>query len=53
MPGFRPAPGSAPSTRTGTACTSDYYLRLTNDGGRMFKGQAPVTATRPTQPWPA
>ncbi|MFG1622258.1 hypothetical protein [Kribbella sp. NPDC049227] len=37
----------------GTACTSDYYLRLTNDGGRMFKGQAPVTATRPTQPWPA
>ncbi|WP_406053395.1 hypothetical protein [Kribbella sp. NBC_00889] len=37
----------------GTACTSDYYLRLTDDGGRMFKGQAPVTTIRPTQPWPA
>ncbi|MFC9691239.1 glycoside hydrolase family 71/99-like protein [Kribbella sp. NPDC056951] len=37
----------------GTACTSDYYLRLTNDGGRMFKGQSPLTPTRPTVPWPA
>jgi uncharacterized protein YbdZ (MbtH family) len=37
----------------GTACTSDYYLRLTNDGGRMLKGQIPLTATRPTVPWPA
>ncbi|TDW21646.1 glycoside hydrolase family 71/99-like protein [Kribbella kalugense] len=34
----------------GTACSSDYYLRLTNDGGRMLKGEAPVTETRPTQP---
>ena len=34
----------------GTACTSDYYLRLTNDGGRMLKGQVALTATRPTQP---
>ncbi|WP_344669233.1 discoidin domain-containing protein, partial [Catenulispora yoronensis] len=34
----------------GTACSSDYYLRLTNDGGRMLKGQIAVTATRPTQP---
>jgi hypothetical protein len=34
----------------GTACSSDYYLRLTNDGGRMLKGQLPLTATRPTQP---
>jgi hypothetical protein len=34
----------------GTACTSDYYLRLTGDGGRMLKGQLPLTATRPTQP---
>ncbi len=34
----------------GTACSSDYYLRLTNDGGRMFKGQAPLTETRPTPP---
>jgi hypothetical protein len=34
----------------GTVCSSDYYLRITADGGRMFKGQAPLTATRPTQP---
>ncbi len=37
----------------GTACSSDYYLRLTNDGGRMFKGQIPLTATRPTPPMPS
>jgi hypothetical protein len=34
----------------GTACSSDYYLRLTSDGGRMLKGQIALTATRPTQP---
>ncbi|MFD7159200.1 glycoside hydrolase family 71/99-like protein [Kribbella sp. NPDC059898] len=34
----------------GTACSADYYLRLTADGGRMFKGQAPVTSIRPTPP---
>jgi len=34
----------------GTHCSSDYYLRLTGDGDRMFKGQIPLTATRPTQP---
>ncbi|MEV4556526.1 discoidin domain-containing protein [Kitasatospora sp. NPDC049285] len=34
----------------GTFCSSDYYLRLTGDGGRMLKGLAPVTATRPTPP---
>ena len=34
----------------GTACSSDYYLRLTNDGGRMLKGQIALTATRPTPP---
>lgn len=34
----------------GTACSSDYYLRLTQDGGRMFKGEIPLTATRPTRP---
>jgi hypothetical protein len=32
----------------GTPVSSDYYLRLTNDGGKMFKGQTPLTATRPT-----
>jgi hypothetical protein len=34
----------------GTACSSDYYLRLTNDGGKMFKGQIALTETRPTPP---
>ena len=36
----------------GTACSSDYYLRLTGDGGRMLKGQIALTATRPTPPEP-
>ncbi|MEV0953534.1 hypothetical protein [Promicromonospora sp. NPDC050249] len=36
----------------GTACSSDYYLRLTNDGGRMLRGELPVTAGRPTSPRP-
>jgi hypothetical protein len=35
----------------GTACSSDYYLRLTNDGGRMLKGKIALTATRPTKPF--
>jgi chitodextrinase len=34
----------------GTACSADYYLRITADGGRMFKGQASLTPVRPTQP---
>jgi chitodextrinase len=34
----------------GVACSSDYYLRITADGGKMFKGQIPLTETRPTQP---
>ncbi|MFF5302139.1 discoidin domain-containing protein [Streptomyces sp. NPDC013161] len=34
----------------GTACSSDYYLRLTGDGGRMLKGQIALTPTRPTLP---
>ncbi len=34
----------------GTVCSSDYYLRLTGDGGRMLKGQIALTATRPTPP---
>ncbi|ETA71052.1 lectin [Actinospica robiniae] len=36
----------------GTACSADYYMRLTNDGGRMLKGQIALTATRPTVPNP-
>ena len=34
----------------GTACSSDYYLRLTADGGRMLKQQIALTPTRPTSP---
>jgi hypothetical protein len=34
----------------GTACSSDYYLRLTGDGGKMLKKQIALTATRPTSP---
>ncbi|MDB6053115.1 MAG: hypothetical protein JWN25_638 [Verrucomicrobiales bacterium] len=36
----------------GTWCTSDYYLRLTGDGGKMLKGQIGLTSVRPTQPNP-
>jgi hypothetical protein len=34
----------------GTACSSDYYLRLTRDGGKMLKKQIAFTFTRPTAP---
>jgi len=34
----------------GTACSADYYLRLTDDGGKMLKGQIALSATRPTAP---
>jgi hypothetical protein len=34
----------------GTSCSSDYYLRLTGDGGRMLKKRIPLTAARPTKP---
>ncbi|GAA3341593.1 discoidin domain-containing protein [Amorphoplanes nipponensis] len=36
----------------GTACSPDYYLRITADGGRMLTGQLALTATRPTPPVP-
>ena len=36
----------------GTKCTSDYYLRLTKDGGKMFKKEINLTAVRPTLPVP-
>ncbi|WP_321332123.1 glycoside hydrolase family 71/99-like protein [uncultured Bacteroides sp.] len=36
----------------GTACTSDYYLRITQDGGKMLKKQIPLTKIRPTKPTP-
>ncbi|GIG88378.1 discoidin domain-containing protein [Plantactinospora endophytica] len=34
----------------GTFCSSDYYLRITADGGRMLKGQLALTPVRPTPP---
>jgi hypothetical protein len=34
----------------GTACSADYYLRLTDDGGRMLKGRIALTPNRPTAP---
>ncbi|HWG24282.1 MAG TPA: lectin, partial [Actinospica sp.] len=34
----------------GTACSADYYMRLTGDGGKMLKGQIALTSTRPTSP---
>jgi len=34
----------------GTACSADYYLRLTGDGDRMFKGLTALTAVRSTVP---
>jgi hypothetical protein len=37
----------------GTACSADYYLRLTNDGGKMLKGEIALTSTRPTPPIPS
>ncbi|MBW8687026.1 lectin [Chitinophaga rhizophila] len=36
----------------GVACSADYYLRLTGDGGRMLKGQIALTAVRPTPTMP-
>jgi hypothetical protein len=34
----------------GTQCSSDYYLRLTADGGKMLRGEIALTNTRPTSP---
>jgi hypothetical protein len=34
----------------GTRCSADYYLRLTQDGGRMLKREIELTPTRPTRP---
>jgi len=32
----------------GVACSSDFYLRLVGDGGKMLKGQLPYSASHPT-----
>jgi hypothetical protein len=39
-----------PLDEDGTACSADYYLRLTGDADKMLKGQIPFTLTRPTPP---
>lgn len=44
--------GFLPLDEDGTFCTSDYYLRLSGDGGRMFKKQIALTTIRPTLPRP-
>jgi hypothetical protein len=40
--------GFLPLDEDGVACSADYYLRLTGDGGRMFKGLIPLTSIRQT-----
>lgn len=42
--------GIRPLDEDGTPCSSDYYLRLTGDGGRLLRGEIPLTPVRPTQP---
>ncbi|MHA4809766.1 glycoside hydrolase family 71/99-like protein [Flavitalea flava] len=37
-----------PLDEDGTACSADYYMRLTGDGGKMLKGEIKLTAIRPT-----
>jgi hypothetical protein len=34
----------------GQACSTDFYLRITNDGGRMLKGEIALTKVLPTAP---
>jgi len=34
----------------GTTCSSDYYLRLSRDGSKMFKAEIQLTTIRPTAP---
>jgi hypothetical protein len=34
----------------GTACSADYYLRLTGDADKMLKGHIPFAFARPTTP---
>ncbi|HTI92428.1 MAG TPA: glycoside hydrolase family 71/99-like protein [Puia sp.] len=34
----------------GTACSADYYLRVSGDGAKMFRQQIGLTSTRPTPP---
>lgn len=36
----------------GVHCSSDYYLRLTSDGGKMLRREIPLTFKRPTPPMP-
>jgi hypothetical protein len=47
----QPANGNfVPLDEDGTACSADYYLRLTGDGDKMLKRLIPFSFTRPTSP---
>ncbi|RYX85994.1 hypothetical protein EON83_04355 [bacterium] len=37
-----------PLDADGVHCSSDFYLRLTNDGGRMIRGELPFSEQHPT-----
>jgi hypothetical protein len=37
----------------GQACSTDFYLRITNDGGMMLKGEIALTNVLPTPPEPS
>ena len=46
-----PAQGSfVPLNIDGETLPSDWYLRLAGEGGRMLRGQIPLTSTRPINP---
>jgi hypothetical protein len=34
----------------GTACSADYYMRVSGDGAKMFRKEIALTDTRPTPP---
>jgi hypothetical protein len=42
--------GMAALDEDGTQCSSDYYLRLTGDGGRMLRKEIALQPVRPTPP---
>jgi len=50
IPTDAPAGLNVGLNQDGTACSSDYYLRLTGDGNKMLKGQIALTNVRPTPP---
>jgi hypothetical protein len=46
-----PAQGTfVPLNIDGEALPSDWYLRLAGEGGKMLRGEIPLTSTRPINP---